>query len=218
MFARVIEINLQGIDYLRRGKHELASSVFSEALKLILSQLDDMESRQEDSSESSRHIEGSFQSFDIPMDVSLEEPFVLFNRALHVTIDAKSLESCDGCFLYLLLSGTLLYNLGLIHQLAGIRQQSTGLLHKATALYTRAYNALAEQEDTSGLGNLLKLALLNNAGHVYAFLRDSSQAGLCSDELSLLLARSQQTVSSEDFHLFLLNVRFFDRHACASAA
>jgi hypothetical protein len=153
--------------------------------------------------------------------------FVPFRRALNVASDAKEVTGDLG-LCHDILSGVIIYNLGIVHHLTGLQTASSKALSTGLELYLMAYNMMRQTslEHSAGTGVLPILtvgflATSNNIGHIYAIQGSLGKASVCSDELAMRLAplpESPICVSTEECEIFLLNVCFFNLNSFATAA
>jgi hypothetical protein len=157
-----------------------------------------------------------------------DDVFILFHRALHMPSKVEVSLTWNYEFYSQILSGVLIYNMGLAHHLAGIQNGNSWVLSSALEFYLMAYSTIRGQikflrGKYNGL-NLGLMAISNNAGHIYAHSRSFTEAGICNDELSACLATvlSSHTngipsLSDEEYKVFFLNICFFKESWLGSA-
>jgi len=152
------------------------------------------------------------------MPSGANDTFDMFDRALHVSFTSDELPR-NPEILATLMSGILMYNLGLAHHFEGLRTGDSTYLTKGMEFYLIAYRihrGLSEwPEIQSSLMQLCLSACLNNVGHIYAHFRRFVETGICCTELAGRLSASrsptgQPSIDQEEGKLFYLNISLFE--------
>jgi hypothetical protein len=236
-YAEIIDLNHRAVHLMEQGNFYAASLYFSLALKnvyWIRSILEEVPSilppqllvpRQSElhplkmilgcrhQSEATSQILHSVTLPDRKDSLLHDEVVSLYNRALCVSLSTTKDTILTADVFQYILPSTILYNMGLIHHLRGLKDGKPQELTTAFELYSVAYITLAHYlestRNTSILLVLGSLALTNNIAHIHAQFRRFTEVHICCDELSLCL-QMLLTVSQleEEYQPFLLNVCF----------
>jgi hypothetical protein len=157
--------------------------------------------------------ERSAYSVEIPqvrdtiMSVSLDNVFVVFNRAFLLP-DCGGLKTCADSAKD---SATLLYNMGLAWQHLGTQENSTTALKKALFAYESAYTILSRQCNDS-FSCLVMMALCNNMAYIHSYFFSLEQAKHCRDLIPHILACCSPGTCSmvaDDYDFFLSETMLF---------
>jgi hypothetical protein len=156
-----------------------------------------------------------------------DDIFMLFRRALHMPSAVEIGLARNNEVYREILSGVLIYNVGLAHHLVGLQKGESQTISRALEFYLMAYNAFKGQikclrGNNHGL-TLGLMAISNNAGHIYAHSRSFAEATICHNQLlfclstTLSLRTNANPSLSEEYKVFFLNVCFFQEHSLVSA-
>ena len=255
-YDQIIETNVQGISLMQQSKYDEAIVRLKEGLMALLPQLNEAianetmvafetsvkgtrDSPQKSSLYPELRIDGSIRStinnrslFSVevlPKDkvsTNDEDVFVLFNRALHLSREIKDIHE-NAAFYGQLLSGIIIYNLGLSHHLQGLKTGDSRMQSRALELYLLAYQDLMDQCSSRGekmpTVNMALVSIVNNMGHIYAHFRRYEETSMCRDELSSrltsLLLDHHPILTAVEYQIFFLNISFFQSELmCAPSA
>jgi hypothetical protein len=220
-----IELNSQAVTLIENGKLESAFPILSAALKA-----------------SKQGIRDSLVDEDMVMNhkrISLDECMVPSSRPPNsADVDRSSARNqqyvYDSCiripssieaaheFDIPLVSGAIIFNLALAHQLLAesMNHQSEKLLNTAVTLYELAYNLQREEcmENTS----FFCLATINNLGLIFKCLDNSENASKCFQHvlsmLMFLVDCGQRKPVFEYDGFFLNTSHLIFKHKTAAAA
>jgi len=247
-FCGIVQSNVQGILFLQEGDHASASTCFQSALKSIRVALDDESTiRQSRGFNASSHSPSKLQvdEYDqgqhhvrIIYSVEVvrenqrelqEDVFTLFKRALVVSCDTveRMIENSFDLLINLL-SGALLYNLGLACHLHGLQSCNTQQLAKAQKFYLLAYQALDGHDLSSKEQAITELGLMaatNNIGYIYACNYNWAEASTFSHELLHQLSAMNgkdnghgcPSISDDELTVFFLNAYVFQQTRISTA-
>jgi tetratricopeptide (TPR) repeat protein len=230
----VLNLNTKAIHLMREGLYTEAITLHHQALKELRSSV---ERDQHAEGPKNCTSEGKQQTF-IPMQticlsgyLSLfkssfyqdHHAFSLFSQAL--TIDPVDLEAVPSVEGQNCLSVVILYNMGLAHQLQGMRdlnKQKTRF-KSAMSLYKMAASILTKGSSDTGeqVNGLLSLAVSNNMGHLYSHFCEEQEVQDCLQWICAILELDQlnyQDLVGDDFNLFHMNVFLLHRQDAVAAA
>ena len=237
---RVVELNLQGLLVMQKGKHYDALVYFNQALKDLVV-MEDITSKQSAIGINKRVsyekqgrkalVSVSLVSAEHDKTSAYDEAFALFDRALHLQLNEISLSNENFCHIA---SAVLTYNAALAHHLSGLAIGNSGLLLKALDLYSMAYTSLTNQDtflqQCPLTINFCLLALANNIGHIHTYFRSFDKTGICGDELAMRLnavvPREQEMIAildteegilPDEYKVFLLNTCLFNEEDFTAA-
>jgi hypothetical protein len=152
-----------------------------------------------------------------------DDIFMIFRRALNMPLAVEIGLARNNEVHKEILSGVIIYNVGLAHHLVGLQKGDSRAISRALEFYLAAFTALKGQikrlrVKNHGL-NLGLMAISNNAGHIYAHSWRFEEAAICRDELSIYLSTvlSSRANISEEYNVFFLNVSFFQEYSLVSA-
>jgi len=139
MYYSTVKLNFEGILLMRQHKVDDALSCFRTALRLVLNKVqndsDDATSSSETTISDSKML-CTFACFDGPELDQYDDIFMLYRRALHYAQDSSMHTGMN----YHILTGVLLYNMGLSYHILGLRKSISVLLSKAYEFYSMAYS------------------------------------------------------------------------------
>jgi hypothetical protein len=156
-----------------------------------------------------------------------DDIFLLFRRALHMPSAVEIGLTRNNEAYREILSGVIIYNVGLAHHLVGLQNGESQVISRALEFYLMAYSAFKGQiKFLRGKNHGLIIGLMaisNNAGHIYAHSRSFALATICHNQLSFCLSTTislhinDHPSLSEEYKIFFLNVCFFQERSLVSA-
>ncbi len=230
----VSELQAQGILRLRKGQVVESISCFHKSLKLLSRNENDklVDSRLTsimpivENSESNVEMNFFQERFLFTVDLSEEKSslswnddiFVQFRRALYLPPDSAFTLREDELF-YHIMSGVLMYNIGLALHIEGLESCRSELLPNALHFYAMAHHTFTElcrgYVHVADSLNLALLAIVNNIAHINAHQRNINDALIFCNELSLrfscmlsAIERGAPELPCEDYEVFVSNVCF----------
>lgn len=148
--------------------------------------------------------------------------FSLFDRALCIRgVEASDLTSISA---QNAISATVLYNMGLAHQLQGMQSltKQKACFKKALKLYQMASDILKDcSADDGEVSGLLYLAVCNNMGHIYSHFCETQNAQRCLQWLQTILEACQSIdlgLPEDEYLPFYLNVLILHGQDTVAAA
>jgi len=228
IYYSTIKLNFDGILLMRQDKVDDALSCFRRAMRLIVKtdhndsdykvMLNATSSSETTTSDSKTLC--TFACFDGPEFDQYDDIFMLYRRALHYAPDSSMHTRTN----YHILTGVLLYNMGLGYHILGLRTSISGFLSKAYELYSLAHSKLktdvkCKKSPQSGLLSLAYLAIVNNIGHIHSYFRNMHELQICSDELTHRMNSGGSSISACDSEhkVFFLNVCYSNESAMLAA-
>lgn len=231
----VSELHAKGILRLRKGQVVDAISCFHQGLKLLSRTDNDILFEKQLHTPGSPHGRDSDMyplasaledrilfTVDLSEDKSSysrnDDLFVQFRRALYLLPDSTITVGGNYLFNHIM-SGVLMYNIGLALHIQGLETCRSDLLPNALHFYAMAHHTFTELcRDHVNLADSLNLALLaivNNIAHINAHLRNFSDALIFCNELSLRFScmlgaidRGAPDLCCDDYEVFVSNVCF----------
>lgn len=217
----VWSLNCQGIQFLQQNNTQEAISSFNQAVKVMRLELDDTDEHLADfcqsvkPSVSRRRLVASVEVPEHRCSVSQDGVFSLFNRALYWNEN----EQLDSRMRNMLITGILVYNMGLAYNVEGLHQGHSRKVAKAHGMYLMAYNTFLSLSDPTGSFLLPFLSIINNLGHIHAYFQDYDEATRCKQEMSrrmmyLALPSPSDTepcLSESEYMICFLNICLFDK-------
>ena len=252
-FTETIELNIRGIVELQQAKNKQAMQFFHSGLRVIHNGIVSInDSNNADRRECLDFLANNNNnnndrkllcSVALPKQDNLvaahDDFFSLFNRALHMPLHRSSIPVTAGVpVVYChLLTGILLYNIGLSHHLEALKKGNSKMMGKALDFYTMSYVTLMTKQSSShqqqqlnsvpcsDVLNFVFMSLVNNMGHVHAYFRNIEEAKICGGELCKRLSplvcacpgRPAISNHNDEYRVFFLNVCFFSESELASA-
>jgi len=232
IYYSTVKLNFEGILLMRQDKVDDALSCFRRAIRLVVQKVQndsDYEVTPDATLSSETTISDSktlstFACFDGPEFDQYDDIFMLYRRALHYDPDSSMHYGMN----YHILTGVLLYNLGLCYHILGLRTCSSALLSKGCEFYSLAHSTLAtkvecEKSPQSSLLSLAFLAIANNIGHIHSYFRNMHELQLCSDELVHQINRclnsgdSSISACDSEHKVFFLNICFYNEGTVLAA-
>jgi len=225
IYCSTVKLNFEGILLMRQDKVDDALNCFRRAMRLVVKKLQnesDYEVTHDATSSPETTIGDSktFACFDGPELDQYDDIFMLYRRALHYVPDSSQHTGIN----YHILTGVLLYNMGLGYHILGLRTSRSGLLSKAYEFYSLAHSTLAtevqcEQSPQSCLLRLASLAIANNIGHIHSYFRNMHELQVCSDELAHQMNSGDPSISAcdDEHRVFFLNICFYNESAVLAA-
>lgn len=119
----------------------------------------------------------------------------IYDRALFVAPDETDTE---------VLSSVVLFNLGLINNIRGIRRGRSKSFRKALRFYKMSCDVLVQGRKEHSAVGLLLLAIFNNTAHVYAYLLDVEKTRQCLECLRDILSNAFEA-SDDEYLIFYMN-------------
>jgi len=233
IYYSIVELNLEGILLMREDKVDDAISCFRRGMRLILNKVQSnpdsdvpLHGQAKDLLTTTQDSKMLFtcSCFDGPELDQHDDIFMLYRRALHYSPDS----SMHATMNYHLLTGVVLYNMGLGCHIMGLRTSCSGYLSKAYECYSLAHATLATTqikrvESSSYLLSLVFLAIANNIGHIHSYLRNFQEVRTCSEELAHQIRCRFNSVDpsfaecDDEHRVFFLNVCFYNESTVLAA-
>jgi len=232
IYYSTVQLNTEGILLMLEDKVDDAISCFRRAMRLILTKV-----RSNPDSEVPLHGQAkdllstiqdskmlcTFACFDGPELDQHDDIFMLYRRVLHYAPDSSMYTAMN----YHLLTGVVLYNMGLGCHISGLRTHCSGFLSKAYECYSLAHATLVSQvecvESSSYLLSLVFLAIANNIGHIHSYFRNLQEVRTCSEELEHQIrcrfSSGNPSISAcdDEHRVFFLNVCFYNESTVLAA-
>lgn len=217
----VWSLNFNGIQFLERNNTREAISSFNQAVRLMRLELNATDENLKDLC----HYEEPFvtgkrlvASIEIPeqrCSVPQDGVFGLFNRALYWN-EHEQLESRTR---NMLITGILVYNLGLAYNMEGLHQGHSRKVAKAHGMYLMAYNTFLSVSDPTSSFLLPFLSIINNLGHIHAYFQEYDEATRCKQEMSRRMmslsvpnsADTEPCLSEGEYMICFLNICLFEK-------
>lgn len=222
---QTLALNAKAVALMQEGHFSQAVAVLRTALDEIIQSLGLLASSERsracaDGSKVAHTLPIFISSIPLAVSPSLDKgaavyqdhhSFSIFDRALTITgTDPSALASMVG---QNSLAVVVLYNMGLIHQLRGLRhlKGQKNCFIKAMQIYKMALSVLGRCSESIGgedLASFLYLAVLNNMGHIHSHFCETQQAHQCLDRIRCILVSIPGQILDErsDFCLFRMNV------------
>jgi len=207
----VLNANLSGIDQMKQRNYSRATSMFRKGIVAIQNasrramafttemkndtrvSLDDSMNGLEvshgfqvDQFGAPQTFVRSIQSTSILGENSINgngNPFLLFDRALMISAEYMNLLE-QSTLIQDIASAVLVYNMGLAYHLEGLQTGTSQKLLQAVRFYNISYCLLiCDDEEGDGMAALPRMALVNNTGHLNAYLCSYYEASICSQDL-----------------------------------
>jgi len=165
------------VSYMEQGRLEEAVAAFREALKMTSAQLQNVPEEKVNvsayhRSEGTRRL-SSPQSW-ISNEVSSKgSPFLVYSSAEKIRQESLTLdESCTSSIStpFLSIVTKILFNLSLTYHMKAMTSHLPEPVYgNALQLYEHTYNVIAQSQ---GMGDFLRLAILNDVAHIHYKTRD----------------------------------------------
>lgn len=159
-----------------------------------------------------------------------DDTIVLFNRMLRISALKESRAGTSCRARIQLTTALIMYNIGLVHHVQGLKKGQSEVLKKALSWYNMSLKAFlsdGNSRDTpcQRANALIPMAVLNNMGHIHATFCNFPAVVSCTRALSMRLSslgpkihRETEIVSQDDNLIFLMNVWFLNRPIILSPA
>jgi hypothetical protein len=148
-----------------------------------------------------------------------DNAFYLFERAILIEAYEQMLVPTDR--LLNRIAAVVTYNLGLAHHLLGLQNGKNERKNYAKALrFYEVADTLNSKYDPDN-GDILILAIVNNAAHVHAHFFDNENTQRCLDRMSSILvstSSSDEEKMTEEYSPFYMNMMFYRQMSVASPA
>jgi tetratricopeptide (TPR) repeat protein len=212
--------NCEGIRFLQQNDTQEAINFFHHAIKVLRLDLDNDENVMEVTQEYEQSLAGRrlVASIEVPEHRSAASPdgvFSLFNRALYWNENAQLEKRTRN----LLITGILVYNLGLAYNIEGLIQGHSRKVAKAHGMYLMAYNTFLSLRDSTSIFLLPFLSIINNLGHIHAYFQDYDEATRCQQEMSRRMMSlalptppdAEPCLSEGEYMICFLNICLFEK-------
>lgn len=216
----VWSFNCDGIRFLQENNTQDAIHSFNHAVRVMRLELNSDEEgvdciQEDEQSVSGKRLVASIEVPEHRCAVSQDGVFSLFNRALYWNEN----EQLDTRMRNMLITGILVYNLGLAYNMEGLHQGHSRKVAKAHGMYLMAYNTFLSLRDPASLFLLPFLSIINNLGHIHAYFQDYDEATRCKHEMSrrmmsLALPSPSDTepcLSEGEYMICFLNICLFEK-------
>lgn len=204
----ISSLNDEGVYVLQHGTFRQAISVFHNALKGLLSQInaggsDDAEPPSP--SEKFRPYPPLVECLSLEQVVSSpsyqeNSTIFIFDQALVFHLSDDDSDRCQN-----LASAALLYNIALSHHMMGVTSGVNDIsLHQALRFYKMAL-AVCMSKSFSSISTV-QLAIVNNMAAIHSALMEPREAETCMRHLSSLLVKHTGEDVRDSYSIFYLNL------------
>lgn len=209
-----IELNLRAVVHLQQSEHGDAIKSLRKAMKIISRTLQD-EDCLEDALDSASWSCSS-RIYSVPLhDVDElesatcpENPFTVFNRAFVLSVDEVGMEEL-ALPVDLQMLTIILFNTGLVFHQRAIQNGRRRFFDRALQWYDHAMSSLEDSQWSScSVSQLLRLALINNMGHIYTHFFQRDESKCCGEKMCDLLTGGSLDIPAlapEYYSFFYLN-------------
>lgn len=201
-YNEAIEINNHGIRLYERLRYEEARNMFTLALDILRDAMVEQTEKQSPEYEELSDallLWGDSREESNPSTATNCSSFIFQSAIVIVPMRRHS-------HLYGKESAAIVYNLGLVQHMMGVKMNSTVHLKQAVSFYTISCSIQHSSKVCDE--PLLRMALLNNLGQIHVEFSDFRNAVLCFQRLSDELERSRETflLADTDCKGFLYNI------------
>ena len=217
----VWSFNCEGIRFLQENNTQDAIHSFNQAVKVMRLELNSDEDatdliHDEQPTVTGKRLVASIEVPEQSCTASQQDGvFGLFNRALYW----KENEQLDNRMRNMLITGILVYNLGLAYNMEGLHQGHSRKVAKAHGMYLMAYNTFLSLKDPSSIFLLPFLSIINNLGHIHAYFQDYDEATRCKQEMSRRMmslalpspSDIEPCLSEGEYMICFLNICLFEK-------
>jgi len=225
-----LTLNAQAAELIREGNLQSAIPVLRAALNDLAGSIHDTESQPLEkvsasalTSEVARNLLPirSVPSCQHDFTCQDHQLFFMFDRALYM--EATDPNVISAVFGKSTMAVIILYNLGLVYQLQGIRKPSKQkvVFEKAMRLYRLAVAILEKSPtDEIEMQGLVYMSVLNNMAHIYSHFYEERAVQWCLDWLEFILevCPARQGDLGVDYMIFRVNVVTLRGQKTAAAA
>lgn len=209
-----IELNLRAVAHLQQSEHEDAIKSLRKAMKIIAQTLQDQDCCLDDALDCAGWSCSS-RIYSVPVyDVGEQEsatcpdnPFTVFNRAFVLPLDEEGMDLSLAAEFQLLT--IIFFNTGLVFHQRAIQTGCRRFFDRALQWYDHTMSSLEESQWSSGsVSQLLRLALINNMGHIYTYFFQRDESKCCGEKICDLLTGGSLDIlalAPEYFSFFYLN-------------
>lgn len=228
---RIVQLNARAVQLMNTGSTVAAIHSLIAALHRLRSHVDnghieDTQERQPQQNESQDEDFAVAPVVELVADgevpLSAVGVFTLVSRPFFLNERFGQLEVIAGK--PNVVAAVLLYNLALAHHLVGsMRANPQARFARALMYYDLAHKAIGSRGSSSECATLLRLACINNKGHIHSQLFKKEESLKCLTSLESAVAESsaligESTSLTEIFRYFILTVNLFQGRDCFSTA